>query len=79
MKESGCEGVPEWMLTLPKASKQQKRQLASRPIERRQIGHKARRKFKNPDPLPADRTGRWADLKEGGGGGGGGDVGDDDA
>ena len=67
MKESGCEGVPEWMLALPKASRKQKRQLASRPIERQKISHKARRTFKNPDPKPADRTGRWADVKGGGG------------
>ncbi len=36
MKESGCE-VPDWMLTLKKPTKTQKKMLKRKPVERDQI------------------------------------------
>ena len=36
MKESGCE-VPDWMLALKAPSKNQKKNLAKRPIDRKTI------------------------------------------
>ena len=40
MQESGCEGVPEWMLVLPKIGKRERRQLEQRPLERGWIGQR---------------------------------------
>jgi ATP-dependent RNA helicase DDX52/ROK1 len=36
MKQSGCD-VPDWMLALKKPTKQQKKNLKQRPVERDQI------------------------------------------